>query len=325
MYLTLHESGQLVGATYFYIKNNSYGEFIFDFAWAQAYSRHGVRYFPKIVSAVPFTPATGEKLLLKKEHRNDANRQRLIEGVLNVMSEIKCSSTHFLFIPPEHLSVYSRCGLTIRHSFQYHWINRGYGNFDDFLAALTSKRRRQIQLERRQLNETGIRIETLTGDALKPEHARLMFEYYRDTNEKMGSVVCLNLEFFETIFESMHDRIVLFVAHQQNSPVAAAINFFKGNAMYGRYWGCSHDIRNLHFELCYYRAIEHAITQKMTRYEAGAQGEHKFPRGFLPQLTYSAHAIVHPEFRDAIAHFIEDEKAGVEQLFAEYAEHSPYR
>lgn len=324
-YLALFDRETLVGATYLYIKNNSYGEFIFDFAWARAYAQHQINYFPKVVSAVPFTPATGEKILVHPKADGDAVRRILIEQSLSLMNELKCSSAHFLFLPKERLSVFAEMGLSVRHSFQYHWKNAGYKTFDDFLAALTSKRRRQIALERRQLAETGVTIQAITGNALTKQHAALMTELYLDTNAKMGSHACLNLAYFETVFDKMSDRTVLFVAKKAEKPIAAAVNFFKGKAMYGRYWGCFEDVRNLHFELCYYQAIDFCIANEIERYEAGAQGEHKFSRGFLPELTYSAHAIVHPQFKVAIESFIEEEKRALEQMVDDYKQHSPFR
>ena len=329
---TARASGRLVGAMPFYLKNNSYGEFIFDHAWARAYEANGISYFPKLVVAVPFTPATGQKILTTDAHDAaslglDVNdiRKALLEQALTVAYATRCSSAHVLYVPPEDLLFFEKEGWIVRHSFQYHWKNEAYGTFESFLAALTKKRRTQMVLERRQLaSEPGISLETREGDDLTAEDAHFLAKLYADTNLRDGSLVCLNDAFFAEIFQTMKKNIVLFVAKRDGERVAAAINFRKGNRLYGRYWGCTEEIRNLHFELCYYRAIEYAIESNLEAYEAGAQGEHKIPRGFVPTLTYSAHKVFHPAFREAIANAVEAEKHDISVLFAEYAEHSPY-
>lgn len=326
------DAHRLVGALPFYLKNNSYGEFIFDHAWARAYQEHGLSYFPKLVISVPFTPATGQKVLVAGGEEGvlsglsaESIRRALLGQALAVASATQCSTAHHLFVPHDALSFFEKEGWIIRHSFQYHWTNQGYENFNDFLSALTKKRRRQIALERRQLAEVpGLTIETCEGDSLTAEDARFLFQVYADTNVKYGSLVCLTEGFFREIFETMRKNIVLFVASRGGERVAAAINFRKGNRLYGRYWGCTEDIRNLHFELCYYRAIDYAIEHRLEAYEAGAQGEHKIPRGFSPTLTYSAHLVFHPGFREAISNAVEREKKEIESLFAQFAEHSPY-
>lgn len=315
----------LLAATFFYLKNNSYGEFIFDHAWANAYARSKIPYFPKMVSAVPFTPATGNKILVRPGAKKGELEQVLISKMVEIAKSLKCSSLHFLFIPESTVPGFEKAQFLIRHSHQYHWHNKNYTSFEHFLQALKPKRRKQIALERRQLAESGVEIETLTGDQLTAEHARLMCALYLDTNQKMSSHACLNLPFFKQTFQTMRQNIVLFVAKKGGETVAAAINYKKGAHMYGRYWGCTEDVRNLHFELCYYRAIEYSIENKIELYEAGAQGEHKIPRGFVPQTTLSAHEIFHPQFRHAIAAFLEEEKVGLREMFAEYAPHLPYR
>ena len=315
----------VLAATFFYVKNNSYGEFIFDHAWAQAYARSGIPYFPKAVSAVPFTPATGHKILVHASADRAAMETLLTAKTIEIAKALKCSSLHFLFVPESTVPSFEKAQCLIRHSHQYHWHNRSYETFDEFLQALKPKRRKQIALERRQLAETGVVVQTLSGADLTPEHARIMCALYLDTNQKMYSHACLNLRFFNQIFQHMRDNIVLFWATKDDKPIAAAINFKKGEHMYGRYWGCTEDVRNLHFELCYYSAIEYCITHKLKLYEAGAQGEHKIPRGFVPQITHSAHEIFHPQFKDAIANFLVEEKKSIVEMFAEYASHLPYR
>ena len=319
------ELGILVAATYCYVKSHGYGEFIFDYAWSQAYTRAGREYYPKLVSAVPYTPATGPKVLVRHDAPRDLLEGLIADEMKSIAHKTGCSSVHSLFLPQEHLKHYESKGYLLRHSFQYHWFNKNYSKFDDFLNALKSKRRRQIQLERRQLNQTpGLTLEIRTGKQLSEEDADLMAHFYLDTNEKWGSIPCLSREFFRTIFQTMGDRIVLFVATLEGERVAAALNFKKGKKMFGRYWGTLREIKHLHFELCYYQAIEYCINNNLLVYEAGAQGEHKIPRGFTPQLTYRAHHIADEQFVDPIERFLEQEKRFIDEQFKEWTPHLPY-
>lgn len=323
--LVRNDAGVLVAASYCYVKSHGYGEFIFDHAWNQAYARAGHDYYPKLVAAVPYTPATGPKVLVHKEADRLQMEGLLAEEMKSVAKRAGCSSVHALFLPAEQLSAYESKGYLLRHSFQYHWFNRGYVDFSSFLAALKSKRRRQIQLERRQLHETaGLTIETRTGAQLTEEDADLMARFYLDTNERWGSIPCLSKDFFRTIFRTMADRIVLFVATLHGERVAAAINFCKGSKMYGRYWGTLREVKHLHFELCYYQAIEYCIAHGLEVYEAGAQGEHKIPRGFIPQLTFSMHHIADPQFVLPIERFLAHEKRLIAEQFKEWEPHLPY-
>lgn len=326
IYLIVRDANaQLIAAAYCYAKSHGYGEFIFDHAWSQAYARAGREYYPKLISAVPYTPATGAKVLVHPSADRAAVEELVCAEMKTVAAKIGCSTVHVLFLPPEHLDVYRKKNFLLRHSFQYHWFNREYADFDAFLAALRSKRRRQIQMERRQLRETpGLSLEMRTGSRLTHADADLMAKLYLETNERWGSIPCLNQEFFRTIFETMSDRIVLFVARLENQDVAAAINFVKGDKMYGRYWGALREVRFLHFELCYYQAIEYCIANKLRVYEAGAQGEHKIPRGFVPQLTYSMHFLADDEFVTPIERFLEHEKRLIDDQFSEWAPHLPY-
>jgi predicted N-acyltransferase len=326
VYLLVRDStGLLCAATFCYVKSHGYGEFVFDHAWNQAYARAGKEYYPKLVVAVPYTPATGPKVLVHPSSDRTAMETLLAQELKSIAQRIGCSSVHALFLPKEHLASYQQKNFLLRHGYQYHWFNREYHSFEDFLSELKPKRRRQIQLERRQLRATpGLTLETRTGSQLNEADADLMARLYLDTNEKWGSIPCLNKEFFRTIIKAMPDRIVLFVANLEGERVAAAINFKKGNKMFGRYWGCLRDVRFLHFELCYYQAIEYCITQKLKVYEAGAQGEHKIPRGFIPQLTYSMHFLADEEFMSPVSRFLEQEKALIEQQFREWQPHLPY-
>ncbi len=325
-YLTLWEGKQLQAACYLYRKTNSNGEYIFDWDWANAYQRYGQRYFPKLTSAVPFTPATGPKLLVAADASNPRELQRqLLASALDLAQQEGCSSLHFLFIPAEEREIYEAAGLLLRHSFQFHWQNQGYVSFEDFLSRLRSKRRKEILRERRQVQEQGLEIILLRGEEIEPKLCRVMYDFYLTTIDRKWAMPYLSYEFFQYIFTHFRDQLVLALARKQGRWVAGTINYHKGPHLFGRYWGCRQDFRSLHFELCYYRLIEYAIEQGVQRFEAGAQGAHKIQRGFLPNLTYSAHWIAHPAFHRAIGEFIEEEKRSIQSNIEENPELSPYR
>lgn len=328
-HLVCEENGQLLGALPLYIKTDSYGEYIFDWEWANAYREHGLSYYPKLVSAVPFTPATGPKLLVHPG--SGARRSEIVAALLAAANELgkeyRSSSQHALFVPERELEEFSGRGFEIRHSLQFHWHDQSYEAFSDYLGALESKRRRQISRERRQLEEEDLEIERLTGDSLSPELAATMYRFYVGTLDRKWGMPYLTEAFFTEVFSTMRDRTLLVLARdrQTGRPVAGALNFFKDQTLFGRYWGTSEARRNLHFELCYYQAIEFAIERGMTLFEAGAQGEHKLARGFLPTLTYSAHKIGHPAFKHAIERYIEEERGYLAETIKMYAHHDPYK
>jgi predicted N-acyltransferase len=328
-YLMCKEGGRLLGALCLYLKTDSYGEYIFDWEWARAYQHYGLSYYPKLVAAVPFTPATGPKLLVGRDV-DAATRNRVKGALLDAAeamgTEYGVSSSHALFVPEEELGVFTGRGFTVRHSLQFHWHNRGYRAFSDYLGALSGKRRRQISRERRQLEGEGLEILHLTGDALLPEHAALMYRFYLSTLDGKWGVPYLNRAFFDEVFRTMRDRTMLVLARDQSgSPLAGALFFLKDRSLFGRYWGTVQQRRNLHFELCYYQGIDFAIERGFTLFEAGAQGEHKLARGFLPSLTYSAHKIRDPAFGRAIGEYIESEKEMLAGVLGEYASHDPYK
>lgn len=319
-YLTAWSQATLVGAFLCYIKNNSYGEYIFDFQWAQAFQMQKLAYYPKLTSAIPFTPATGPKLL-----GNPESFAALIRAAQALSLRLEMSSLHTLFIPPNEIETFKAEGFFLRHSFQYHWQNEGYKNFGDFLAKLRSKRRKEILRERSQAAASGMKIRRLTGSELTAEHAKAMHRFYLDTVQKMGGFDYLTQGFFEKVFEEMKDHILLVVAeNSEGKMVAGALNYFGENTLFGRHWGCLEDYRSLHFEICYYQGIEFSIERGFKLFEAGAQGEHKFQRGFLPKLTYSAHQIAEPRLAKAIENFIEMEKLQISQLFADYEKSTPF-
>ena len=321
--------GRVLGALCLYSKTDSYGEYIFDWEWARAYQQYGLSYYPKLVAAVPFTPATGPKLLTRRDLDSVTRasvREALLDAAEDLGTRYGVSSSHALFVPGAELDEFARRGYAVRHSLQFHWRNRGYETFSDYLGALSGKRRRQILRERRQLEGEGLEILHLTGNSLLPEHAALIHGFYLATLDGKWGVPYLNKAFFDEVFRTMKDRTLLVLARDRASlPIAAALFFLKDNSLFGRYWGTARQVRNLHFELCYYQAIEFAIGRGFELLEAGAQGEHKLARGFLPSLTYSAHNIRDPAFRHAIAAYIESEKTLLEGVMEEYAAHDPYR
>jgi predicted N-acyltransferase len=328
-YLVGKEGGRLLGALCLYLKTNSYGEYIFDWEWARAYRQYGLSYYPKLVAAVPFTPATGPKLLVRRDADGTTAstvKKALLEAADELGADRGVSSSHALFVPEEELGEFASRGYTVRHSLQFHWRNRGYQTFSDYLAALSGKRRRQILRERRQLEGEGLKILHLTGEALLSEHAALMHRFYLATQDGKWGVPYLNRAFFDEVFTTMRDRTLLVLASDTAGiPVAGALFFFKDRSLFGRYWGAVQHPRNLHFELCYYRGIEFAIGRGFSLFEAGAQGEHKLARGFLPALTYSAHKIHDPTFGRAIEEYIDLEKEMLAGVMQEYAFHDPYK
>jgi predicted N-acyltransferase len=328
-YLVCKEGARLLGALCLYLKTDSYGEYIFDWEWARAYQQYGLSYYPKLVAAVPFTPATGPKLLLPPDV-DVTTRARvtnaLLEAAEDLGTEYRVSSSHALFLPEEELGEFMRRGFTVRHSLQFHWRNRDYETFSDYLGTLSGKRRRQILRERRQLEGEGLEILHLTGNALLPEHAALMHRFYLATLDGKWGVPYLNRAFFDEVFKTMKDRTLLVLARDvAGLPLAGALFFLKDRSLFGRYWGAAQQRRNLHFELCYYQAIDFAIGQGINLLEAGAQGEHKLARGFLPALTYSAHKIRDPAFERAIREYIESEKQVLQRVMKEYSSHDPYK
>ena len=330
VYLVCKDADRVLGALCLYLKTDSYGEYVFDWDWARAYQQHGLPYYPKLVAAVPFTPATGPKLLVRPdvgEAGRAAVTHALLEAAQKLGDQANVSSSHALFLTEGERDEFAGRGFAVRLSLQFHWRNRGYDTFADYLEALEGKRRRQVSRERRQLVGEGLEIEPLTGEDLRPEHADIMYRFYLATFDRKWGFPYLTEAFFRETFQTMSDRVLLVLARDglTRRPVAGALNFFKGETLFGRYWGAAEERRNLHFELCYYQAIEFAIERRMKLFEAGAQGEHKLARGFLPTLTYSAHDIRHPGFRYAIEQYIAEERKMLAGTVAAYARHDPYK
>lgn len=319
------EAGTLLGLLYTFVKTHSYGEYIFDWQWANFYRVNGEHYYPKLMTAVPFTPATGPRILLSSNCDGEVVTSALIQSALEISRRAGLSSYHALFMTEGETSLFERNGMAVRHSLQYHWHNPNlkYRHFEDFLESLVGKRRRDIQRERKRAQSHGLSIRKLSGESLQEDHADIMESLYRRTTDKKNAIAYLQPDFFRAVFKSMSNRILFVLAEKDGVPVAGALNFFKGKKLYGRYWGSHEDFADLHFELCYYQTIEFALEQRFEVFEAGAQGEHKIQRGFLPSLTYSAHKIFDPRFELAITNFIREERAALLELKNEFS--SPYR
>ena len=320
-HVTLHdEADRLLAAMPLYRKGHSQGEYVFDHAWADAYERAGGAYYPKLLSAVPFTPVTGPRLLGAPDHR-----ETLLHGAARLMERLGASSLHVNFPTEDEWRAMGEAGLLLRQDMQYVWRNDGYATFDDFLAALSSSRRKTIRRERREA-QAGLDIRVLTGSDVREAHWDAFFDFYIDTGSRKWGRPYLNRRFFGLIGERMSDRIALVMAFRDGTPIAGALNLIGRDALYGRKWGTLEDRPFLHFELCYYQAIEFAISRGLSRVEAGAQGEHKIARGYLPSPVYSAHLIVDPGLSQAVAQYLDGERPAVEAEIAAMTEQlSPYR
>jgi len=307
-----------------YLKNHSRGEYVFDHAWADAWHRAGGKYYPKLQVSVPFTPANGRRLLANPTAGDDVERQ-LIVACVQVARQTEVSSLHLTFLPERQWRALGDAGLLQRVDQQFHWQNHSYSTFDDFLDELASKKRKNLKRERREVVENGIDIEWVTGSDLREHHWDAFFEFYMDTGNRKWGTPYLTRKFFSLVTETMADRILLVMCRRAGRYIAGALNFIGGDALYGRNWGCIEDHRFLHFEACYYQAIDFAIHRKLARVEAGAQGPHKVARGYVPQPTYSAHWIRDAGFRDAIDRYLKEERAYVQQDIDYLTEHTPFR
>ncbi|MCP5425249.1 MAG: N-acetyltransferase [Gammaproteobacteria bacterium] len=314
----------LLAAAPLYVKDNSYGEFVFDWGWADAYRRHGLSYYPKLVGAVPFTPATGQRLLLAPDAPVAAARA-IVAHALEDVERHGFSSLHWLFNNDEDMALLDECGFLRRCGCQFHWRNAGYRDFTDFLDTLTSKKRKNIKRERRLVQEAGLTLQILHGPEISEAQWRAFHHFYRSTFHRLGGMPTLTLSFFQEISQTLGNRLVLVSAKAGSQDVAVAISLRSATTLYGRHWGCQETYDSLHFELCYYQGLEYCIEHGLTRFEPGAQGEHKIYRGFLPTLTQSAHWLAHPGFREAVADFLKRETPAVESYARELTQHSPYR
>lgn len=316
-------AGHLLAVAPMYAKSHSYGEYVFDHAWAHAFDRAGGDYYPKLQVAVPFSPVPGPRLLCRPGA--SISTRALAAALAQACEELNLSSVHVTFCTESECQDLSRAGWLPRLGMQFHWQNEGYTTFDDFLAALSSRKRKTLRRERRDANAAGLTFHTLSGSEITERHWDAFFRFYRSTVDRKWGSAYLTRRFFSLLSERLGERVVLMLAEHGHTPVAGALNLAGAEALYGRNWGCRGDWPFLHFELCYYRAIDWAISHGLKRVEAGAQGRHKIQRGYLPMPTYSAHWIAHPGLRRAIAGFLEQERPAIHAEMAALAEDSPFR
>ena len=312
-----------VGLMPLFLKSHSMGEYVFDHAWADAIERAGGHYYPKLQSSVPFTPASAPKLLTAD---GSADTQiLLLQAAQTLAGRLEASSVHATFVTEEEEAIATTADWLVRHDTQFHWVNQGYSSFEDFLATLQSRKRKAIRRERREAMIDGIACEWVTGSDLTEAHWDAFYRFYMDTGSRKWGRPYLNREFFSRISAAMADRIVLMLARDGNEYIAGALNFLGNDTLYGRNWGAIRDVPFLHFELCYYQAIDFAIAHGLKRVEAGAQGQHKLARGYAPVTTRSIHHLVHPGLRRAVADYLQDERRMVAMQNTELAEYTPFR
>ncbi len=312
--------GTLQGAAPLYLKTHSRGEFVFDHGWADAFERAGGRYYPKLLCAVPFTPVTGRRLLAPTM----TGRALLADAIVDMCRRFRLSSAHINFLGEDEAAELEAQGLLMRTDQQFHWLNRGYSSFDDFLASLASRKRKMIRRERAQAAD-GLDIRQISSGDLTQRHWDAFFRFYQDTGGRKWGSPYLNRDFFALLHERMADRVLLIMAYEDGRPIAGALNMIGSDALYGRYWGRTVDRPFLHFEICYYQAMDYAIRHGFTRLEAGAQGEHKLTRGYEPALTRSAHWITHAGLRGAVADYLQRERAYVAENMTGLAAYTPFR
>ncbi|KVW76903.1 MULTISPECIES: GNAT family N-acetyltransferase [Burkholderia] len=324
--LTDERTGRLAAAAPVYAKQHSYGEYVFDWAWADAYQRNDLPYYPKLLCAVPFTPVQGTRLLAA----DDDARRRLAATLLAFAEQSDVSSLHVLFPTGDEAALLESMGMMLREGVQFHWINDGYRHFDDFLGTLEQKKRKNIRAERRKVHEAGVTFRRLTGDRITDADWRFFSRCYRQTYREHYSSPYLNLDFFRTIGATMPENLLLVIAEAGGQPIASALAVYRrgengGGTLYGRYWGAVEHVPCLHFETAYYQLLEFCIEAGLDTFEGGAQGEHKLARGFLPTVTHSAHWLAHPAFSDAVARFLERETEHIHAYVDELREHDPFR
>ncbi len=323
-HVTLHDQAGLAAAAPAYLKLHSFGEFVFDFSWAQAYARHGLSYYPKLVLGVPFTPVSGARLLVRPDLDAELTRPKLVEAVRAFAESRHLSSIHALFVNDADRGAFHSSGWLSRRDVQFHWLNQGYRDFDHYLESFTADKRKKARRERRRVAEDGIRFDTLKGEALL-EHIDTVFDLHRDTFLRHGNEPYLNRACFRALPRALGDAFLVKRARLGEQMVAAAVFFEGGGALYGRYWGSNEQHHSLHFETCYHQGIDYCIEHGISRFESGAQGEHKVARGFAPATTWSSHWIVDPRFRAAIADYLERESEDREDYARFIEAHVPYR
>lgn len=323
-YLIARAEGQIIAAAPLYAKSHSQGEYVFDHSWAEAYMRAGGRYYPKLQMAVPFTPATGRRFLTRPGFQ-DTGRAALLQGAVQLAANNGISSLHITFCTGDEAAAGQDMGLLHRIGQQFHWENAGYADFDAFLAQLSSRKRKNIRKERSTAQGFGGEIRQLTGDEIQPHHWDAFWTFYQDTGSRKWGSPYLTRAFFDIAHDTMRDDILLVMAERDGQPVAGALNFIARDALFGRYWGCIEDHPCLHFEACYYQAIDYAIANGLARVEAGAQGQHKLARGYMPVATHSLHWIADPGFRSAVEDYLEAERNEVGEEIEILTDWGPFR
>ena len=324
-YLVLRDARGPAAAVASFLKTHSYGEFVFDFAWARAYERIGRRYYPKLTVAAPFTPASGPRLLVRADLDRGAYAERLLAALEQRAASSAVSGVHALFLDEPARAACAARGWLLRRDCQFHWVNRGYADFEAYLASFTAEKRKKVRRERRRVEEAGVHFQTRTGAQLDPATLARVYELHRDTFLRHGHEPYLSAEFFAQVARTMPEALMVKLALHGRTVVAAAIFFIGAGTLYGRYWGAAADYHSLHFETCYHQGIEFCIEQGLARFEPGTQGEHKVSRGFEPAFTWSAHFIADERFRSAIAAYLAEEGAAVEAYAHGVQEHVPYR
>jgi len=320
-YLVLRRDERVVGGVPLYLKSHSRGEYVFDYAWADAFERHGLRYYPKLLSSIPFTPVSGPRLLAG----NAEDRLILAQGLIELAQGLKVSSLHLLFPEKDDLLALREAGYMVREGVQFHWRNAGYAHLDDFLAALNHDKRKKIRQDRKKVLEAGIEYRWLHGTQIDPQSLAFFYRCYEQTYFAHGNAPYLSAEFFERLHREMPNAMVLIVALRDGQPIAAALNMRGGDTLYGRYWGSLEFVSGLHFETCYLQSIDYSIQHGLASFEGGAQGEHKMARGLLPTPTWSAHWIADARFAAAIEDFLERETQAVDGYLGELEAHTPFR
>ncbi len=324
-HLAAYESGRLVGAAPLYLKDNSYGEFVFDWSWADAYQRAGLPYYPKSVVTVPYTPATGPRILTAADTDRDRVAEALIQLAQDWSASENLSSLHWLFTGADDTRRLENQGLLLRLGCQFHWRNQGYRDFNDYLDGFNSRKRKKVRRERRYVQQAGIEIRTVHGQEATAADIETMHAFYHSTFDRKWGHATLNLEFFHDIAASMGEQLVFMIASKDRRDVAGAICLRSDDTLYGRHWGCREDYHSLHFEACYYQGIDYCIRHGLRHFEPGAQGEHKISRGFLPTPTWSAHWIRDDRFRAIIGRFLQQETVAMRDYMQELGERSPFR
>jgi len=324
-FITFWQDDELVGAMPLYLKSHSFGEFVFDWAWAEAYHQHGLRYYPKLLCAVPFTPVTGARFMVAGSQNADELRGLLLNAALQLAKDIGVSSLHCLFLNKDDTQKAQSQKMMLRQDVQFHWQNPGYQNFDEFLATLSRDKRKRIKQERRKVQASGIKLKCVTGNNATPDQWTFFAACYANTRQQHRSPPALNIDFFHRIAASMPKSTLLVIATRDGTPIASALNFFTDDVLYGRSWGTFEFHSGLHFETCYYQAMEFCIERCLKTFEGGAQGEHKLARGFLPVTTSSAHWLAHPEFSHAVEEYLQRETDAISGYVDELNERSPFK